>query len=86
LNYFIVCKSLTYAQRISRVLERAGIGSFIMRAPRIISSEGCRYCVKLSEKKLAKALQILKKEKIEVKQVYMQGQSGDYQEVPRDLS
>ena len=33
----IVCRSLTYAQRGVRLLERAGISAYLVRAPRLIA-------------------------------------------------
>ena len=33
MRYLIMCRSLTYAQRAARVLERAGIGAGIIKAP-----------------------------------------------------
>ena len=43
----ILCRSLTYAQRSSRVLERAGITAVVHKAPLSVSKTGCTYCVKL---------------------------------------
>ena len=42
----ILCRSLTYAQRSSRVLERAGITAVVRKAPLSVSKTGCTYCVK----------------------------------------
>ena len=41
----ILCRSLTYAQRSSRVLERAGITAVVRKAPLCVSKTGCTYCV-----------------------------------------
>ena len=43
----IVCRSLTYAQRTSVVLEREGISSIVLRAPAQLSDKGCGYAVKI---------------------------------------
>ena len=43
----IMCRSLTYAQRSSQVLERAGITATVLKAPQSVSKTGCTYCVKL---------------------------------------
>lgn len=48
----ILCRSLTYAQRSSRVLERAGITAAVLKAPLSVSKTGCTYCVKLKETQL----------------------------------
>ena len=81
LYYLIICRSLTYAQRTARLLERAGIGSHVMRTPKTISKEGCNYCVRLKESRLADALKLLRRENISPKQIYLQSADGVYQEV-----
>ena len=58
--YLILCRSLTYAQRASHVLERAGITSIITKAPTEFSEQGCGYSVKVSEKRIADSLKLLR--------------------------
>ena len=58
--YLLMCRSLTYAQRTARILERFGITAIITRAPQSMSAEGCAYCVKISENKLSDSLRVLK--------------------------
>lgn len=79
--YLIICRSLTYAQRSARVLERAGITGYVMRAPKSISGEGCSHCVKVAERWLASALRVLKREGLEPKRVFLQDAEGEYSEV-----
>ena len=59
-HYIIICRSLTYAQRTAKVLERAGITAIVMRPPEDIMGEGCAYGVKLRQRNLAQALKLLK--------------------------
>ena len=79
--YLIVCRSLTYAQRTARVLERAGISGYIMRAPKLISGEGCSHCVKVAERWPAPALKVLNREGLGPKRVFLQNEEGSYSEV-----
>ena len=79
--YLIVCRSLTYAQRTARVLERAGISGYIMRAPKLISGGGCSHCVKVAERWLAPALKVLNREGLGPKRVFLQNEEGSYSEV-----
>ena len=79
--YLIVCRSLTYAQRTARVLERAGISGYIMRAPKLMSGEGCSHCVKVAERWLAPALKVLNREGLGPKRVFLQNEEGSYSEV-----
>lgn len=59
LNYLIACRSLTYAQRAARTLERSGITTAVLRMPRELSATSCAYAVRVSERKLAAAQQAL---------------------------
>lgn len=79
--YLIVCRSLTYAQRTARVLERAGISAYMVRAPKLISEEGCAYCVKISERWLSRALPLLRREGLPPKRIFLQAPEGEYKEV-----
>ncbi|MEL4105940.1 DUF3343 domain-containing protein [Oscillospiraceae bacterium CM] len=58
--YLLICRSLTYAQRSAKALERAGITAIITKIPQHVSSDGCGYCVKVSAKHLSDALVLLK--------------------------
>ena len=46
----IICKSITYAQRISRILQYAGIGNQITRIPTRFLKSGCGYGVREYER------------------------------------
>ncbi len=80
-SYLILCRSLTYAQRTARVLEQAGISSYVMRTPKLLSNEGCGYCVKISERWLSKALIILRQNELPPKQVYIRNENNTFDEV-----
>ena len=79
--YLIICRSLTYAQRTAHVLELAGIPGYVLRAPKVISREGCGYCVRIAERRLTDALVVLRREGLAPKQVFLQSADGGYSEV-----
>lgn len=79
--YLIICRSLTYAQRTARVLERAGVPGHIQRAPRAAAGEGCSHCVRVAERWLAPALTALNREGLGPKRVFLQDAEGGYSEV-----
>ena len=79
--YLIICRSLTYAQRTAQVLERAGIFGTVLRSPKLISKEGCGYCVRIQERRLTDALMILRREGLAPKQIFLQSADGGYSEV-----
>lgn len=85
-SYLILCRSLTDAQSTAHVLERSGISGHVMRAPKAIAGEGCGFCVKIPEHRLAAALPLLRQNKLEPRQIYMQLDDGGYSEVGHDLS
>jgi len=55
----ILCRSLTYAQRAARTLERAGVTATVRKAPQGASDRGCTYAVKVRRDALSRAVQIL---------------------------
>lgn len=82
LNYFIMCRSLTYAQKAARVLERSGIAASVSRPPAEVSGEGCAYAVRIAEKNLPAALVALKGAGVPPGKIYITDRSGHYSEVP----
>jgi len=80
-QYLIMCRSLTYAQKAARALERAGLSVSIQRAPKEISKEGCAYCVKVPERKLDIALVELKTTGTRFGRVYRKDPNGTLREV-----
>lgn len=79
--YFIICRSLTYAQRTAAELGRFGIPAHIMRAPRTIAGEGCSHGVKIAQRHLADALIALNRAGLTPSRVYLTAPDGSYQEV-----
>ena len=63
-----------------RPAHRSGAGS-VQRAPRLISKEGCGYCVRIAERRLTDALTVLRREGMSPKQVFLQTAEGEYSEV-----
>lgn len=81
LYYLIVCRSLTHAQRTASALERAGIPTQIIRSPASIAGEGCSHSVKLVQRLLPKALQVLQIASLTPKRIFITASDGSYQEV-----
>lgn len=80
-KYLLLCRSLTYAQRAARLLERSGISALVLRAPTGVSDSGCGYCVKVSEKRLAPALKVLREGGLGPLRVFVIGEDGSFSEV-----
>jgi len=77
-----MCRSLTYAQRASRALERIGITAIITKAPKSVTGQGCNYCVKVSERNLVKSLSTLKEAGLGPSRVFLVSHDGSVSEVP----
>jgi len=82
LQYLLMCRSLTYAQRASRALERIGITAIITKAPKSVTGQGCNYCVKVSERNLVKSLSTIKEAGLGPSRVFLVSHDGSVSEVP----
>ncbi len=80
-NYIIMCRSVTYAQRALRLLERAGIPAYIAKAPQGMTPEGCSYGVRVARKNGHRAMEILRGAGIRMGRVYRQGPGNGAREV-----
>lgn len=81
LHYLIMCRSLTYAQRASSALERAGITAAIARAPLELTAGGCGYCVRVSERRFHQSLRVLETAALPHGRIYHEVPDGSYSEV-----
>lgn len=59
MHYLLTFRSLTYAQRAARVLERAGVTGTVSRVPKTAAAKGCAYCVIVAARHRDMAIQIL---------------------------
>ena len=65
-----MCRSLTYAQRAARQLERAGISASITKAPQTVTASGCSYGVGVRERTVNSALSVIRGAGIKLGKVY----------------
>ena len=82
LSYLLTCRSLTYAQRTARALERNGIAAIVVRTPGEIAAGGCGYCVKIPERRLSETLVTLKRNGLSPARIYMLYSDDSLTEVP----
>ena len=76
-----MCRSLTYAQRASRLLERSGITAVVSKIPKSAAGSGCNYWIKVSEKRLASALEILNTSGLGPSRIFVMSHDGSVSEV-----
>ncbi len=79
--YYIVSRSLTYAQRTQAVLQRAGIYGTIVRSPGEISATGCSHSVRIAANRLQPALVALNRSGLSPTRIYLSREDGEFQEV-----
>ncbi|MCI8848002.1 MAG: DUF3343 domain-containing protein [Oscillibacter sp.] len=79
-HYLILARSVTYAQRMQKVLSRAGVRCQIFRAPRDLTNLGCAYAVRIATSDLTAALTALHAASLDPVQIFLY-QRGLYQEV-----
>ena len=81
MHYIIMCRSLTYAQRAERLLERAGIYSGLTKAPQGITPEGCTFGVKLQAKHVQRALAVMRGAGVKTGKIFRIAEDGKVEEV-----
>ena len=80
-HYLLICRSITYAQRTARALEKAGIGADIVRLPKNISIDGCGYCVRVKANGIYAAITAVRNAGLPPVRVFSRNDYGSYDEV-----
>ena len=80
-NCFITFRSVTFGQRGQRLLEQAGISCTLQRTPRWMEQQGCGYCLRLGADSVRPALELLQRDGIPYRKVYLQGGDGQLEEM-----
>ena len=78
-------RSLTAAQDGRSVLEHAGIGVELLRAPQAISEQGCGYVVETADFDGADALTLFLSSGVRFRRVFRQFDNGFVEEAGHDL-
>jgi len=76
---YLTFRSLTAAQRAHRALRRVGIPSRLERAPEGMSSLGCGYVLRLRERELIRAAELLRRQGIAFERLMLRGSSGSWE-------
>ena len=80
MQYLIMCRSMTYAQRSAALLERSGISAKVVKAPQGLSGSGCGYGVSLY-RHFEEARDLLKKNKLISGKTFLRDDNGEYREI-----
>ena len=79
--YFITFRSVTYAQRGDRLLNRAGFRCSIRRSQRWMAEKGCDYSLRLRTGNIQQAVALLRGEQLPMGKVYVQLAGGQLEEL-----
>lgn len=80
MQYLIMCRSLTYAQRSASLLERGGITASVVKAPQGLSNSGCGYAVSIY-RHFEEALRQLKQNNMISGKIFRRVDNGEYREI-----
>ena len=69
-HYLILARSVTYAQRMQKALERVGVRCQIFRAPRDLTDQGCAYALRVGTMDLSRALYAIHRELLDPVQIF----------------
>ena len=79
--YFITFRSVTYAQRGERLLNRRGERCSLKRTPRWMEEQGCGYSLRVQTGNIDRAVSLLRGEKLPLGKVYLRLEDGGLEEV-----
>ena len=79
-QYLLMCRSLTYAQKSVKLLERSGITAAVVKAPQGLSSSG--YAVSLY-RNFDAALGLLRSSGLISGKIFSRADGGEYKELAR---
>lgn len=82
MHYLLTFRSLTYAQRAARVLERAGVVGTVSRVPKAAAAKGCAYCVTIAARHKARAVDVLTLAGLAPERVLLRNADGTLEEEP----
>ena len=86
MRYLLMFRSLTYAQRAARLLERTGITATITRIPRTAAVRGCSYGVLVSPARYDRAMEALSSGGLAPERIYMRNADGTLREADHDMA
>ena len=77
----ITFRSVTPAQRGERVLHREGIECTLSRTPKWMEQQGCGYSLRVQMNRAADAAQLLRRENVEFRKIYLLRENGKGEEL-----
>jgi hypothetical protein len=75
-NALIACRSVTYAQRAVRLLERAGLRAAMRRLPADLPETGCGHAIRVRHEQLDHAVKLMTDSGFPSKTVFCEDENG----------
>ena len=69
-EWLITFRSVTFAQRAERALQSTHIHCQMQRTPKHLTERGCGYCLRMDGRDVPRAVEILRKEKLQYEKLY----------------
>lgn len=79
--YYITFRSVTFAQRGERLLTNGGFRCSLQRTPRWMEEQGCGYSLRVWSKDVIPAVELLRREQVALRRVYVQRGDGQLEEL-----
>ena len=79
--YLITFRSVTYAQRGERLLNRAVERTSLQRTPRRREEQGCGYSLRVQTGSISRVVSLLRAEQLPMGKVYLRREDGGLEEV-----
>ena len=79
--YYITFRSVTHAQRGEKLLNRNGFRCSLQRTPRWMEAQGCGYSLRIWARDIFPAVDLLRREELPLRRVYIQLADGLLEEV-----
>ena len=79
--YYITFRSVTFAQQGERILQSAGIRCTLQRTPRWMEEQGCGYCLRIWTEDVSRSVEVLRKNRVNMRRVYVQKGDGQLEAV-----
>ena len=79
--YYVTFRSVTFAQRAQARLAAEGIACTLRRTPKWMEKQGCGYCLQLQVPFGAAAVEILHRERMEFRKIYLEKGDSSMEEV-----
>lgn len=79
--YYVTFRSVTFAQRGERLLQKHNIRCSLMRTPRWMEEQGCGYALKCWTKEIGPVAELLRGQGIVMRRIYIQRQDGNLEEL-----